>query len=88
MAINSQYYINLLPNFRLFAHFLVNDAGLQSIFTVQDRLCKWNGILAANYDIPLEVHISGREDHPNGKECGVETFNKLFLSRDIEQSLP
>jgi hypothetical protein len=39
--------------------------------------------VAANQDIPLEVHISSREDHQNGKECCVETLKKISLSRDL-----
>jgi hypothetical protein len=35
----------------------VNDAGLQSISFVQDGLCKWNGIPAANQNLSLEVLI-------------------------------
>jgi hypothetical protein len=65
------------------SHFSVDDAGLQFVFVVQDGLCKWNGIPAANKDVPLEVHISGWEDHQNGKKCSVETLKKLSLSRDL-----
>jgi hypothetical protein len=54
-----------------------------NLFVVQDGLCKWNGIPAANKDVPLEVPISSREDHPNGKKCRVETLKKLSLSRDL-----
>jgi len=57
--------------------------GGQFVFVVQDGLCKWNGIPAANKDVPLEVHISGWEDHQNGKKCRVETLKKLSLSRDL-----
>jgi hypothetical protein len=63
------------------SHFSVDDAGLQFVFVVQDGFCKWNGIPAANKDVPLEVHISGREDHQNGKKCRVETLKKLSSPR-------
>ena len=43
-------------------------------FAVQDGLGKDNGIPAADQDIPLDVHISGREDHQNGQKRGDEAF--------------
>ena len=39
----------------------VDDAGLQSLLTVQDRFLEDNGIPAADQDIALEVHFSWRE---------------------------
>ena len=32
------------------------------------------GMQAANQDLSLEVHISGREDHPNSQKRDHETF--------------
>ena len=43
-------------------------------FFVQDGLRKGNRIPAANKDVPIEVHFSGREDHQNGEECGDEAL--------------
>jgi len=48
---------------------------------------KWNGISAANQDLSLEVHISGREDHQNGEQCYVETLKKISLSRYLCKKL-
>jgi len=55
---------------------------LQS-FWANEALCKWNGIPAANQNLSLEVHISGREDHQNGKKRCIETLKKIPLSRDL-----
>ena len=55
-------------------HVSDDDACIQSVFAVQDGLGKDNGIPAADQDIPLEVHISGWEDHQNGQKRGDEAF--------------
>jgi len=48
--------------------------GYQFVFVVQDGLRKGNRIPAANKDVPIEVHFSGREDHQNGEKCGDEAL--------------
>ena len=51
-----------------------DDAGLQSIFAVQDGLRRGNRVPTANQDIPIEVHFPGWEDHPNGQKRDNEAF--------------
>jgi len=58
-------YFNLLGQW---SHLSVDDDGLQFVFAIQDGLRKGNGIPAANQDVQVEVHFSGREDHPNGQK--------------------
>jgi hypothetical protein len=55
-------------------HLSVDDAHLQLIFDVQDRVCKWTRIPAANQNFPLEIHFSGWEDHPNCQKRDNEAF--------------
>jgi hypothetical protein len=43
-------------------------------FPIQDGLRKGNGISAANQDVQIEIHFSGREDHPNGQKRSDEAF--------------
>ncbi len=43
-------------------------------FVNHDGLCKWNEILIAIQTVQADVQISGRKDHLNGKNSGVETF--------------
>jgi hypothetical protein len=38
---------------------------------------------AANNDIQVQIHISGRKDNPYGQKRGDEAFGKVSLSRDI-----
>jgi len=61
----------------------IDDAGLQSVFVVQDGLRRGNRIPAANQDLPIEAHFSGREDHQNSEKCGDEALREIPLSRDI-----
>jgi hypothetical protein len=53
---------------------LIDEAGLQYVFALQNGLYKGNGIPAANQDLSIEVHISGWEAHQNGENCGDEAF--------------
>ena len=43
-------------------------------FAIEDGLRWGNRIPAANQVVPIEVHISGWEDHQNGEKCGDEAF--------------
>jgi hypothetical protein len=52
----------------------VDDAHLQFVFAVQDGFRKQDRILAANQDIPFEIHFPGWEDHPNGQKRDYEAF--------------
>ena len=62
---------------------LPDDAGLQFVFVVQDGLCKWNGIPAANKDVQIEIYLPGWEDYSNCQKCDNEAFRKISLSRDL-----
>jgi hypothetical protein len=39
--------------------------------------------IRANQDIPLEVYVSCREDHQNGKICGDEAPSKISTQRCV-----
>jgi len=65
------------------SHIPVDDAGLQPVLTVQDRLLEDNGVPIADQDIPLDVHLSGREDHQNSKKRGDEALRKISISGDL-----
>jgi hypothetical protein len=59
------------------------DDGLQFVLAVQNGFRKRNGISAEDQDLPVEVHFSGRKDHPISQKFGIETLGKISLSRDL-----